>query len=46
MQPSRFDFDVISGPVPPRTPPKPAPSAPQATTASATAGTPKQETGK
>ena len=30
MQTSRFDFDVISGPVPPRMPPKPAPATPQA----------------
>jgi hypothetical protein len=42
MQPSRFDFDVISGPVPPRTPPKPAPSAPL----SAPSAPPKQETGQ
>jgi hypothetical protein len=42
MQSSRFDFDVISGPVPPRIPPKPAPSAPQ----SAPSTPPKQETGR
>lgn len=46
MQPSRFDFDVISGPVPPRIPPKPASSAPLETADGATPATPKQETGK
>ncbi len=46
MQPSRFDFDVISGPVPPRIPPKPTSSAPQSVTHGAPSATPKQETGK
>ncbi len=42
MQPTRFDFDVITGPVPPRIPAKPAPATPQ----TASQATPKPETGK
>jgi hypothetical protein len=50
MPPSRFDFDVISGPVPPRIPLNPTSSAPHSTinsvTHSAPSATPKPETGK
>lgn len=42
MQSTRFDFDVISGPVPPRIPPQGAPTVPP--TANQT--TKKPETGK
>lgn len=42
MQSSRFDFDVISGPVPPRIPPKPAQTAQQTSAPAA----PKPEGGK
>ena len=50
MPPSRFDFDVISGPVPPRIPLKPTSFVPQSPTDSTTHSAPsaalKPETGK
>jgi hypothetical protein len=42
MQPTRFDFDVITGSVPPRTPPRPAPTVPHI----ASQSPPKPDTGK
>jgi hypothetical protein len=46
MPPSRFDFDVISGPVPPRIPLKPTSFVPQSITHSAPSAALKPETGK